>query len=93
MFSFFQDPTENNSSSLKSSTSTASGTASSVLLTVYIPNSESSNIVTKNVPLRNDTAKVKDVCTLLAHMMAISNHADHALFSIVDGKGKIFERE
>jgi len=80
------DPTENNSSSLKSSTSTASGTASSVLLTVYIPNSESSNIVTKNVPLRNDTAKVKDVCTLLAHMMAISNHADHALFSIVDGK-------
>ena len=47
--------------------------------------------MTKNVPLRNDTAKVKDVCTLLAHMMAISNHADHALFSIVDGKGKIFE--
>ena len=48
--------------------------------------------MTKNVPLRNDTAKVKDVCTLLAHMMAISNHADHALFSIVDGKGKILER-
>ena len=48
--------------------------------------------MTKNVPLRNDTAKVKDVCTLLAHMMAISNHADHALFSIVDGKGKILEQ-
>ena len=49
--------------------------------------------MTKNVPLRNDTAKVKDVCTLLAHMMAISNHADHALFSIVDGKGNWYKNK
>ena len=76
------------SSSLKSSSSTTSGngTASSVMLTVTIPNNDS--LVSKNVPLRNDTAKVKDVCTLLTHMLAISSPNEYTLFSIVDGKGE-----
>ena len=76
--------------SLKSSSSTASGaTCSSTMLSVTIPSQESKSghFVTKNVPLRNDSAKVKDVCAVLAHMLAIPNPIDYTLFSIVDGKG------
>lgn len=58
------------------------------MLTVYIPNSQKSNLVTKNVPLRNDGAKVKDVRGLLAHMLNVSDPTEFALFSIVDGKGE-----
>lgn len=58
------------------------------MLTVTIPQSDSSSLVTKNVPLRNDTAKVKDICTVLGHMCSISNPSEFTLFSIVDGKGK-----
>lgn len=57
------------------------------MLTVTIPQSESSSLVTKNVPLRNDTAKVKEICTVLGHMCSISNPSEFTLFSIVDGQG------
>ena len=78
------------SASLKSGSSTTSGGGTTYVLTVYIPNNESSNLVTKNVPLRNDAAKVKDVCALLVHLLSTSNPTDHALFSIVDGQGSHF---
>jgi len=82
-------PTSLVNASLKSSSSTASGaTCSSTMLSVTIPSQESKSghFVTKNVPLRNDSAKVKDVCAVLAHMLAIPNPIDYTLFSIVDGK-------
>lgn len=77
------------SASLKSTTSSVPTTGTSAkLLTVYVPDSQKSHLVTKNVPLRNEAAKVRDVCVLMTHILNLSDPADFALFSIVDGKGK-----
>ena len=58
-------------------------------LTVYIiPESGKNHLVSKSVPLRNDSAKVKDICALLTHMVGVSNPSDYGLYSIIDGEGK-----
>ena len=57
-------------------------------MTVYVP--DHNTLVSKNVPLRNDSGKVKEVESLLAHMLAVANPSDHALYSIIDGQGMIF---
>ena len=60
-------------------------------LTVYIiPESGKNHLVSKSVPLRNDSAKVKDICALLTHMVGVSNPSDYGLYSIIDGEGKLF---
>ena len=60
-----------------------------MMLTVYvIPESGKNHLVSKNVPLRNDSAKAKEICTLLTHMVGVSNPSDYGLYSIVDGEGK-----
>jgi len=72
------------SASLKSSSST---TSSTMMLTVYvIPESGKNHLVSKNVPLRNDSAKAKEICALLTHMVGVSNPTDYGLYSIVDGE-------
>ena len=60
-----------------------------MMLTVYvIPESGKNHLVSKNVPLRNDSAKAKEICTLLTHMVGVSNPSDYGLYSIVDGEGE-----
>ena len=81
----FQEHQANNTSSLKSCNSSISQNSSSPILTVYIP--EQNTLASKNVPLRNENGKVKDVESLLTHMMAVANPSDHALYSIIDGQG------
>ena len=62
-------------------------------LTVYIiPESGKNHLVSKSVPLRNDSAKVKDICALLTHMVGVSNPSDYGLYSIIDGEGKSCSR-
>ena len=58
------------------------------MLTVYVP--EHNTLVSKNVPLRNDSGKVKEVESLLAHMLAVANPSDHALYSVIDGQGTFY---
>ena len=62
-----------------------------MMLTVYvIPESGKNHLVSKNVPLRNDSAKAKEICALLTHMVGVSNPTDYGLYSIVDGEGMYF---
>jgi hypothetical protein len=69
-----------------SSTRSMTKSPNTTMLTVYIPSNET-NLVTKSVPLRNEVAKSKEVCNLLAHMLGIHPVLDYGLVSIIDGKG------